>query len=140
MSVRAEPFFLAEHSDAPGGRFVFGYRIRITNSCERIIQLLSRRWTVVDAVGRTREIEGEGVVGRQPILGPGQSFQYESYCPIQTSWGTMDGAFTFRSRGPARPGETASSLLDGPWPENFEAKIGRFYLVVSPEAAGASGP
>lgn len=131
VRVQATPVFLPDQSDPDEREYVFGYRIRITNSTDRIVQLLARRWTIVDANGRTREVEGEGVVGRQPILGPEQFFQYESFCPLPTPWGTMDGAFSLRAREAARVGETASSLLDGPWPENFEARVARFYLVAA---------
>lgn len=143
VTVQATPVFLPDQSDAAQREFVFGYRIRITNATDRIIQLLSRRWTIVDASGKSREITGEGVVGRQPILGPTQFFQYESFCPLKTPWGTMEGAFAFRSREAAVEGETASSMLDGPWPDNFEAAVARFYLVAaeaetSPERAASS--
>lgn len=131
LRVQATPVFLPDQSDPDEREYVFGYRVRITNSTDRIVQLLARRWTIVDANGKTREVEGEGVVGRQPILGPSQFFQYESFCPLPTSWGTMEGAFSLRAREAAREGETASSLLDGPWPENFEARVARFYLVAS---------
>lgn len=137
VRVQATPVFLPDQSDPTEREYVFGYRVRITNATDRIVQLLARRWTIVDANGKTREVEGEGVVGRQPILGPGQFFQYESFCPLPTSWGTMEGAFAFRAREPGREGETASSLLDGPWPENFEARVARFYLVAAESEVGS---
>ncbi|MBX3389397.1 MAG: Co2+/Mg2+ efflux protein ApaG [Phycisphaeraceae bacterium] len=137
VRVQAVPVFLPDQSDPSEREYVFGYRVRITNSTDRIVQLLARRWTIVDANGKLREVEGEGVVGRQPILGPGQFFQYESFCPLPTPWGTMEGAFSFRAREPGRAGETASSLLDGPWPENFEARVARFYLVAAESEIGS---
>lgn len=138
LRVQTTPVFLPDQSDPDEREYVFGYRVRITNSTDRIVQLLARRWTIVDANGKTREVEGEGVVGRQPILGPGQFFQYESFCPLPTAWGTMEGAFSLRAREAAREGETASSLLDGPWPENFEARVARFYLVATESNVDAS--
>ncbi|MBS0186548.1 MAG: Co2+/Mg2+ efflux protein ApaG [Planctomycetes bacterium] len=138
IRVQASPVFLPDQSDPDEREYVFGYRIRISNATDRIIQVLSRRWTIVDANGKSRDVEGEGVVGRQPILGPGQFFQYESFCPLSTPWGTMEGAFALRAREGAQAGETASSLLDGPWPENVEARVARFYLVAAaaPDDAG----
>jgi len=138
LRVQTTPVFLPDQSDPDEREYVFQYRVRITNSTDRIVQLLARRWTIVDANGKMREVEGEGVVGRQPILGPGQFFQYESFCPLPTSWGTMEGAFSLRAREAAREGETASSLLDGPWPENFEARVARFYLVAAEASVDAS--
>ncbi|MBX3378695.1 MAG: Co2+/Mg2+ efflux protein ApaG [Phycisphaeraceae bacterium] len=134
VRVQVNPVFLPDQSDPDEREYVFGYRVRITNSTDRIVQLLARRWTIVDANGKTREVEGEGLVGRQPILGPSQFFQYESFCPLPTAWGTMEGAFSLRAREAATEGETASSLLDGPWPENFEARVARFYLVAAEDA------
>ncbi len=139
LTVQATPVYLADQSDPEEREFVFGYRIRITNGTDRVVQLLSRRWTIVDANGKSRDVEGEGVVGRQPILGPGQFFQYESFCPLKTPWGTMEGAFSLRAREAAKAGETASSMLDGPWPENFEARVGRFFLVAEKQSTNGSG-
>lgn len=130
IRVEVLPVFLPDQSDPVEGEFVFGYRVRITNHSDRIVQILSRRWTIIDAHGRARTVEGEGVVGRQPILGPTQFFQYESFCPIKTKWGTMEGSYTVRSRETSVTGESASSILDTQWPETLDVKVGRFYLVV----------
>lgn len=130
IRVDVLPVFLPDQSDPVEGEFVFGYRVRITNHSDRIVQVLSRRWTIIDAHGRARNVEGEGVVGRQPILGPTQFFQYESFCPIKTKWGTMEGSYTVRARETSVTGESASSILDTQWPETLEVKVGRFYLVV----------
>mgnify|MGYP002789491422 FL=1 len=135
IQVDVLPLYLADQSDPVEGEFVFGYRVRITNHSDRIIQILSRRWTIIDAHGRSRHVEGEGVVGRQPILGPTQFFQYESFCPIKTRWGTMEGAYTIRARETSVTGESASSILDTQWPETLDVKVARFYLVV-PQADG----
>jgi ApaG protein len=134
IRVDVLPVFLPDQSDPVEGEFVFGYRVRITNNSDRIVQLLSRRWTIIDAHGRARNVEGEGVVGRQPILGPTQFFQYESFCPIKTRWGTMEGSYTVRARETSVTGESASSILDTQWPETLAVKVGRFYLVVPKES------
>lgn len=113
VRVAVAPAYLAEHSDPSEGRYVFGYRIRITNESERKVKLMSRRWVIVDAQGERAVVEGEGVVGQQPEIEPGCSYTYGSFCPLGTPWGTMEGAYTMR----------------GPDGEVFEAQIGRFYLV-----------
>jgi len=97
-----------------GRRFIFAYHITVTNQSERTVQLLRRRWRIVDADGDVNVVEGDGVVGRQPTLKPGQAFEYASYCPLSTPWGTMEGAYIF-----IEPGTR----------EEFEVAVGRFYLV-----------
>lgn len=108
------PSYLPDHSDPQGRQYVFGYRVRINNESSITAQLLSRRWAIVDAHGRCNEVTGEGVVGQQPILRPGQSFEYSSFCPLTTSWGTMEGSYAFQREGDESV---------------FEVEIGRFYLV-----------
>lgn len=138
VRVDVLPVFLPDQSDPVEGEFVFGYRVRITNNSDRIVQVLSRRWTIIDAHGRARNVEGEGVVGRQPILGPTQFFQYESFCPIKTKWGTMEGSYKVRARETSVTGESASSILDTQWPEMLEVRVERFYLVVPQEESVAA--
>jgi ApaG protein len=85
VRVAVSPSYLPDKSDPDGlkqrtgrpdnGRFVFGYRIRLSNESQRVVQLLSRHWIIVDADGERSEVKGEGVVGQQPVLGPGQSFE-----------------------------------------------------------------
>ncbi len=122
IRVRVHPWFLDEHSDPEQRRWVFGYRITITNTNATgspPLQLLSRHWTIVDARGEAHEVRGEGVIGQQPILAPGDSHEYSSFCPLQTSWGTMEGSFRFRTAGDGPDGER----------EQFDADVARFYLV-----------
>lgn len=113
VRVSVTPAYLPEHSDPLDKRFVFAYRIRITNESERWVKLLSRRWVIVDSLGESQEVTGEGVIGAQPELEPGQSFEYSSYCPLTTPWGTMEGQYTMRRD-------------DG---STFLATIARFFLV-----------
>lgn len=75
------------------GEWVFEYTVRITNLGLDTVQLLSRRWIITDALERTREVQGPGVVGKQPTLQPGQSFQYSSWCPLKTPTGIMHGTY-----------------------------------------------
>jgi ApaG protein len=71
----------------------FVYKIRITNGCGEAVQLLSRHWVITDSDGKVEEVRGPGVVGRQPVLDPGDAFEYSSACPLGTSFGTMHGTY-----------------------------------------------
>lgn len=115
IRVVVDPAHEPERSEPQEPRYVFSYRVRITNEAPADgprVQLLTRRWLIVDAHGRSEEVSGEGVVGRFPELGPGESFEYASWAPLRTSWGTMEGAYRFRLEG----GEV------------FSATVARFYL------------
>lgn len=117
IRIQAAAQFLPAESDPDRGRFIFVYRIRVTNQSDRTAQLMGRHWVIIDGNGRREDVRGEGVVGKQPILSPGETFEYTSYCPLRTEWGTMEGSFSF---------------LDE-LGEPFEAKVGRFYLAMSAE-------
>jgi ApaG protein len=123
VRVTVEPAFEPERSDPGEPRFTFSYRVRITNEAPENggggprVQLLTRRWLIVDSLGRAEEVTGEGVVGRLPELGPGESFEYASWAPLRTPWGTMEGSYRFR--------------IDSG--EVFTAAVGRFYLAAEPE-------
>lgn len=112
VRVAVSPSYLPEQSNPEAGQYTFGYRIRITNESPWRMRLVSRRWLIVDADGERREVEGEGVIGQQPDLPPGESFTYSSFCPLSTPWGTMEGSYTMLRE-------------DG---EPLEVRIGRFYL------------
>jgi ApaG protein len=73
--------------------WVFQYTVRITNQGHETVQLLSRHWIVTDALEQTREVKGPGVIGEQPVLAPGESFKYSSWCPLNTPTGTMRGTY-----------------------------------------------
>ena len=115
--VTVRPSYLPEQSGTAeawqGRRYVFAYQVRISNEGSVRAQLLSRHWVIVDAEGERHEVRGEGVVGHQPELAPGESFEYSSYCPLSTPWGTMEGEY----------------LLVDEFGERFEIEIARFYLV-----------
>ena len=91
--VDVAPAYQAEQSDPAQGLYVFSYTIRITNTGQVPAQLISRTWNVNDANGHTERVRGLGVVGQQPLLKPGESFQYTSGCRLRTSSGTMHGTF-----------------------------------------------
>lgn len=95
--VEVEPFYLEERSDPSEGRYVWGYRVTIENNSEDFVQLLSRYWHITDASGKVEEVRGPGVVGDQPELNPGDSYQYTSGCPLSTSSGIMVGRYTMRN-------------------------------------------
>jgi len=97
IEVAVEPFYLEAKSDPEEPRYVWGYRVTIANHSDDPIQVLARHWRITDGLGRTEEVRGPGVVGEQPELGPGDSFQYTSGCPLRTPSGIMAGSYTVRS-------------------------------------------
>lgn len=85
--------YSAENSQPGNGEWVFQYTVRITNQGSDTVQLLSRHWIITDALEHIREVEGPGVVGEQPVLAPGESFKYSSWCPLPTPTGAMRGTY-----------------------------------------------
>ncbi len=96
IEVEVEPFYLADRSEPDDMRYVWGYRVTIANNSDETVQLLARYWRITDGLGRTEEVRGPGVVGEQPELNPGDSFQYTSGCPLRTPSGMMVGKYTMR--------------------------------------------
>lgn len=146
IRVMVVPEFLREQSDAEAGRYLFAYRVRITNQSDLIVQVMRRHWIIVDADGDRREVEGDGVVGRQPILEPGATFEYASYCPLATRWGTMEGSFLLSvldGQGISIDPEilddapaASDATQTPPIPSEMRVRIGRFFLI-APEPNGA---
>lgn len=97
IEVAVRPFYLPDRSDPAESRYVWGYRVTIANNSDTPVQLLARYWRITDGLGRVEEVRGPGVVGEQPELGPGDSFQYTSGCPLRTPSGFMVGTYTMRS-------------------------------------------
>lgn len=93
IRVEVESHFVPERSEPHSGRWFFAYRVRITNESVRTVQLLSRRWLIIDAHGQIEEVTGPGVVGEQPVLAPGEAFEYGSFCPLSTPFGSMEGSY-----------------------------------------------
>ena len=93
IDVQVETTYIAEHSEPDEDRFVFAYTITLVNRGSVTAQLISRHWYITDAEDRTEEVEGEGVVGEQPILKPGEGFRYTSGAVIETPVGTMHGTY-----------------------------------------------
>jgi ApaG protein len=106
--------YLPERSSPRTRQYLFAYHVTISNEGEEAAQLDSRRWVIADANGATETVEGPGVVGEQPVLEPGTRFEYTSFCPLTTPFGTMQGHYVM-----IRPGG-----------ETFEAEIAQFMLAV----------
>lgn len=112
VHVEVSARYSAEHSNPLANHWFFVYTIRITNEGTTPVQLISRHWIIVDGTGQVREVQGEGVVGKQPVIEPGESFEYTSGCPLETPFGTMEGTYQM-----VREDRTP-----------FEARIARFEL------------
>ena len=112
IRVDVEARFSEEHSAPQQSHWFFLYTIRITNAGDEPVQLKNRHWIITDATGKVEEVRGPGVVGEQPVLEPGQSFEYTSGCPLGTAFGTMHGTYQM-----ATPGG-----------ESFDAEIAPFAL------------
>lgn len=97
IAVSVEPFYLEDQSDPAESRYVWAYRITIDNQSDEAVKLLSRYWHITDGTGRVEEVRGPGVVGEQPELDPGDSYQYTSGCPLPTPSGIMVGRYTMQN-------------------------------------------
>jgi ApaG protein len=97
IRIAVEPNFLEDQSEPEEGRFVWSYHVTIENKSTITVQLLSRFWRITDARGRVREVRGEGVVGEQPVIPPGQAFEYTSGAPLETASGFMTGSYHMRA-------------------------------------------
>jgi len=112
IRVRVGARYLRDQSSPEAGRWAYAYRVRLDNVGDRTAQLLRRAWVILDADNERREVRGEGVVGEQPVLAPGESFQYVSAATLPTEWGTMEGHYTMVRE-------------DG---STFDVAVGRFFL------------
>jgi ApaG protein len=95
ITVRVAVNFLPEQSRIEAGKWFWVYHIRLENGSDQAVQLLTRHWRITDGRGMVNLVEGEGVVGEQPLLQPGQSHDYVSGCPLSTPHGSMEGHYTF---------------------------------------------
>lgn len=111
--VRVSVSYLPEQSEPARGRWFWAYHIRLENEGDHVVQLLTRHWIITDGRGARHEVRGEGVVGEQPVIEPGKTYDYVSGCPLQTPTGAMEGSFHLIA-------------ADG---SSFDAKIPRFPLV-----------
>ena len=97
ITVRVAVNFLPEQSHIEAGKWFWVYHIRIENGSADTVQLVSRHWRITDGRGMINLVDGDGVVGEQPVLRPGQSHDYVSGCPLTTAHGSMEGHYIFRS-------------------------------------------
>jgi ApaG protein len=93
VRVQVQPSYVKDESDPAQDYYFFAYKVNIRNESERSIQLMSRHWVIKDAYGNVEEVRGPGVVGLQPKLGPGEAFEYSSFCPLNTPTGSMQGTY-----------------------------------------------
>ena len=93
VTVRVSVSFLPEQSEPRRGRWFWAYHVRIENDGPAAVQLLTRHWIITDGRGARHAVEGEGVVGEQPAIAPGASFDYVSGCPLPTPTGRMEGSY-----------------------------------------------
>ncbi len=116
MVVRVEPQFLPEESEPDEGRFVWAYTIEIENRSPDPVKLISRFWRITDENGVTQEVRGDGVVGQQPVIPPGQSFRYTSAAPLAAPSGVMLGAYSLQrmDNGQAFDIQVPAFALDSP--------------------------
>ena len=93
IKVQVVSKYIPEHTNPDIPRYFFAYWVTITNESETAIKLMDRHWEITDAIGKLKVVDGEGVIGKQPIIKPGESFSYNSFCPIETEFGMMTGHF-----------------------------------------------
>jgi ApaG protein len=114
VRVEVRTAFVPERSSPAESQYFFAYRIRISNVGEETVQLVSRHWVISDGEGNTEHVRGPGVVGEQPVLEPGEAFEYTSFCPLPTPIGSMHGTYQMVTAGGSA----------------FEAEIAPFSLAV----------
>jgi ApaG protein len=95
IRISVRPLYLAEQSQPALRRYVFAYFIRIENTSQRTVQLMTRHWYIHDSIGEDSEVAGDGVVGEQPKLAPGDVHEYQSFCILKSPSGHMEGAYRF---------------------------------------------
>jgi len=99
VRVKVDVEYSPAHSQPAQGRWFFLYTVLITNEGGETVQLVTRHWIITDAGGHVEEVRGPGVVGQQPVLEPGESFEYTSGCPLSTPWGSMRGTYQMVTAG-----------------------------------------
>ncbi len=99
ISVTVTPYFIEDQSDPEDNHFVWAYKVDIENTGRETVQLISRYWHITDANGQVQEVRGDGVVGEQPVLRPGESFEYTSGTPLSTPSGIMVGRYQMETKG-----------------------------------------
>jgi ApaG protein len=108
IRVQATSFYDADRSSPQENYYFFAYQVRISNVGSETAQLMSREWVITDANGEVQKVQGPGVVGEQPVLQPGEAFEYTSFCPLTTPVGAMQGSY----RMMAANGESFDATID----------------------------
>jgi len=114
IRIEVESHYIEERSEPQSGYFFFSYHVTITNDGNETAQLISREWVITDSDGNVETVQGPGVIGKQPVLAPGETFEYSSFCPLRTSMGSMHGRYNMKT--------TSGDL--------FDAEISPFTLAV----------
>ncbi|MBK8263289.1 MAG: Co2+/Mg2+ efflux protein ApaG [Nannocystis sp.] len=119
IRVHVASSYSPDHSRPQDHHWFFSYTIEITNTGAETVQLLSRHWVITDANGKVDEVRGPGVIGVQPVLPPGESFKYTSFCPLRTPFGTMQGSYQMvTKRGDTIDAAIAPFTLSTPYAIN----------------------
>ena len=115
IRVAVRPAFIDDESNPEDDRYLWSYTVTIENRGSETVQLVSRYWHITDAGGRVKEVRGDGVVGAQPVLAPGQAFEYTSGCPLNTSSGHMVGKYLMKAAsGESFEADIPAFLLESP--------------------------
>ena len=115
IRVKVKPAFLDDQSDPDENHYLWSYTVTIENDGKEPVQLMSRYWHITDGLGRSQEARGPGVVGAQPVIAPGQTFQYTSGCPLPTASGHMVGRYQMQTAsGEAFEADIPAFLLESP--------------------------
>ena len=115
VTISAQPVFMDDESEPDEHRYMWAYTIHIDNDRNDDIELLTRHWRIIDGRGRAENVDGEGVVGEKPVIGPGESFEYTSCCPLKTASGLMDGAYEFATTSGRERIPVPRFSLDSPY-------------------------
>ena len=116
IRITVKPFFLDEQSSPENDHYVFAYQVKIENQGEEIVQHRNRYWKITDGFGHQQEVRGEGVVGEQPVINPGDSYEYTSGTPLGTSSGIMVGTYEMvTSGGESFDAAVPAFSLDSPY-------------------------
>jgi len=94
--IAVKSIFLPQYSNLDNSEYVFGYYITISNNENDPVQIIKRHWEIIDANGNTKIVDGIGVVGEQPIINPGEKYNYNSFCPLETEFGKMSGHYKMK--------------------------------------------
>ncbi|NQU62079.1 MAG: Co2+/Mg2+ efflux protein ApaG [Rhodospirillales bacterium] len=115
ITISVEPFYLEDQSAPEDGHFVWAYHVKIENNGKETVRLMTRHWRITDSLGKVQEVLGDGVVGEQPVLNPGASFEYTSGTPLSTPSGIMSGTYNMEKPGGDRFDVTIPAFsLDSP--------------------------